>query len=134
MPCRCDYMEPTTKERQLQKTNQLLVFALTAMDRPVTDDIKRAADNMYGGREESVVELCALIRSMSEDDLNRVVYDGRNPASRELANWWDLHQEADRLREQQKTEQELQDAVKKRALDKLTKEERVALGVENGYH
>ena len=33
--------------------------------------------------------LCTLIRNMSEEQRDRIVYNGRDPVSRRLADWWD---------------------------------------------
>jgi uncharacterized NAD(P)/FAD-binding protein YdhS len=129
MPCNSDYMNPTNKEKQLRKTNQLLAFALTELGRDVPKDVETAADELYGGRPQSVYDLCDLLEKMTDENLNAIVYDGRNAMSRHLANWWDLHKEADRQREAKKTAKEQQQAVKKLAFEKLTEEEREALGL-----
>jgi hypothetical protein len=35
---------------------------------------------------------------MSTEDADRLVYDGRNPMARKLADWWEEHQKADKMR------------------------------------
>jgi hypothetical protein len=49
--------------------------------------------------------------------------------SRELENWWETHKENDRKHEEQKILAQKQRSAQKRALAKLTKEERKALGL-----
>lgn len=129
MPCNSDYMEPTTREKQLRETNLLLIYAYACLDKIAPREVHDAARSMYGGRPESVADLCELLSGMTEEQLNEHVYNGRDSTARRLANWWDLHQEADRQREAEKTAKEQQEAVKARALTKLTEEEREALGL-----
>jgi hypothetical protein len=58
---------------------------------------KADAANYYGGADYTV-ELCAMLTAMSPEDANRLVYDGRNAMARKLADWWEEHQKADKLR------------------------------------
>lgn len=102
MPCRTDYMEPTVQERQQQQAAALLVFAKGKLGDTVPHSLKVAAEqNDGGGRalgERHVEQLCSLIRAMTEQELNDIVYNGRDPMSRKLANWWDEHQVEDEKR------------------------------------
>lgn len=54
-----------------------------------------------GGRalgERHVEMLCSLIRAMTEPELNAIVYNGRDPMSRKLADWWEEHKAEDEKR------------------------------------
>ena len=99
MPCNSNHMEPTARERQHSKAATLLVYALKAMDKPVHASLLRDAIDIYGGQngEASMAALCTLLRSMTDEQRNRIVYDGRNPMARRLADWWDKHQAEDAL-------------------------------------
>ena len=97
MPCRSDYMEPTHKERLLQETAVLYAYALNELGEKVPDTVHQAATDQYC-RVDFVPELCRLIRNMSGDECDRIVYNPRSKISRSLADWWEKHEEADRKR------------------------------------
>lgn len=99
MPCRSDHMEPSARERQQKEASQLLVYVSKELKLPVKDIFKFAAKDVYGaGGEPAMVELCSVISTMSDLDLERIVYDGRNPMARKLADWWDEHKREDKER------------------------------------
>lgn len=131
MPCRSDYMEPNGKERLLQETAQLLVYVRmnTNSGVNVSNKLKSAARDIYC-HQDYVPELCDAIRSLTEEEQARIVYDGRNPDARRLADWWDKHQEADRKRLEEEYRQRQRDELRKKALAKLTPEEVEALGIK----
>lgn len=52
--------------------------------------------------------LCSACRSMSEAQKASIIYDGRNSQARALADWWEEHQEHDRLREEQERYESIQ--------------------------
>lgn len=128
MPCNSDYLAPNHREQLLQETAQHLLYLRVSMgDDFISDNLRRSAKDIYCNTDY-VAELCEAIRNLSEEDLNRVVYDGRNPQARKLADWWDKHQEADRKRIQQEQMEIEREQLKKSALAKLTAAERWALG------
>jgi hypothetical protein len=131
MPCRSDYMEPNQKERLLQETAQLLIYVLmnTNSGVKVSNKLKFASRDIYCQRDY-VAELCTAIRSLTEEEQARIVYDGRNPEARRLADWWDKHQEADRKRLEEEHRQNMRDELRNKALAKLTPEEIEALGIK----
>src|SRR5688500_5664064 len=101
MPCRSDYLEAQGAEVSSREAAQHLVYLLTALGQPVPDKIKETADNYYGNSgqlEALVIMLCAMLGALSEEKINELVYNGRKREARELADWWDKHQEADKVR------------------------------------
>lgn len=104
MPCDSSYMEPTTKERKLKETTALLVYTLEALGHKLPQDIIDQNNDYYGHGVDRVPELCALLKNMSEMELERIVYDGRSKNARDLANWWEEHQAADAQRVTDTTE------------------------------
>jgi hypothetical protein len=121
-------MEPTQKERLLQETARLLIYVRmnTKSGVKVSSRLRAAACDVYC-RKDYVSELCDAIRSLTEEEQARIVYDGRNPEARRLADWWDEHQEADRKRLEEELRQVLRNELRRKALDKLTPEEIEAL-------
>ena len=128
MPCRSDYLSPTHKEILLQETAQLYEYALFEMNLNVPADVKAAAKDIYC-RKDFVPQLCELLTVMNELQKQRIVYNAYNKMGRKLANWWEKHQEADRKRIQAEDLQKMQEAVKTKALAKLTDAEKKALGL-----
>ncbi len=129
MPCNSDYLEPTEREQELRRAARLLIFALEAQGREAPDWARSEAENLYAKDERSVTSLCALIKSMGEPERDRIVYDAKSKASRDLADWWEEHQEADRRREEREAAEARREADRRSALGKLTEEEKAALGV-----
>ncbi len=82
------------------------------------------------GVDALTYQLCAILESMSEKDKDRLVYNGRDPAARALADWWSHHQKADAARlEREEREAELI-ATRKEAMGKLSAKEKKALGLK----
>jgi len=131
MPCRSDYMEPTNKELLLRETSQLLIYVRMNTHRgiKITNDLRGASQDSYC-KKDYVAELCSAIRALTQEEMDRIVYDGRNPEARKLADWWDKHQEADRQREQEQAEANKKAALQTAGLAKLTLEEIEALGLD----
>jgi hypothetical protein len=126
MPCKSDYLEPTQREMQLRHTAKLLIYTLKALDQPVPLMVRHAAATAYC-TQDYVPTLCATIKAMSEEQLGRIVYDGRNPEARELANWWDRHKRADQEREAREAKARRMAVLRREAKAKLSPDELEAL-------
>lgn len=101
MPCNTDHMEPTVKERQQQDAAKVLFYVKTALGRTVPGELRAAAEDVYGRgiHPDNVVRmLCECFRSMTDAEMNRIVYDGRNREARRAADWWEEHQAEDAKR------------------------------------
>ena len=127
MPCNSDYMNPTEKEIKLKETAMFYDFALSKMGLQVPIEVTLAANAEYGG-DDYVEPLCSLIKRMSEEQKETIIYNAKNRLSRKLADWYEEHLEADRKREAEEQKIKQQDKLRKSALLKLTKEERQSLG------
>lgn len=126
MGCRNDYLAQSGMEAGLQRAAKLAVFVaekLPSINLP--SEIAEQANEYYAKDVAQVEFLCETLRNMSEEDRDRIVYDGRNPVSRDLADWWDEHQKADKVRELA----ERAEADRKNALLKLTPREQKLLGL-----
>ena len=97
MPCNSEYMNPNAKEKALQETAKLLVFVLGELNEAVPQHVRAAAENPYCS-VDFVPMLCDRIRGMTCEQMTAIVYDGRNRMSRQLADWWEAHDQADRVR------------------------------------
>lgn len=133
MPCNSDYMEPTVRENQRRQAARLLVYISDAIGQKLsTVGFRRQAKDPYGNitttsSDRAMIELCHLMYGLSEDQMNKHVYDGRIPEARELASWWEQHTAEDRKREAAEALRRRQDELVESALAKLTPEEREAV-------
>lgn len=133
MPCNGNYLNPNERESQSKLVAELLVY-LESKDSSywLTDRTRKAAEAYYGDVEKldaMVSTLCKCISGMTPEVRDKLVYNGYNPTSRKLADWWDHHQEADRVRLLEEKEVKKQERIKEEALEKLSLEEREALGI-----
>lgn len=133
MPCRSDYMEPNEREKESQRVAMLLIYTVEKLGSgKVSGKLVKTATDPYGNvvrLDRDTAELCSLIRSMNPEQLNRIVYDGRDANARKLADWWEHHEEADKLREANERHIAEHEAAKRRILEKLTDKERKVLGL-----
>lgn len=64
---------------------------------------------------------------MEENVRDSIVYNAKDPKSRELANWWEQHQEADRIRIEEELKNQKINNLIGYATSKLSMEELLAL-------
>lgn len=102
MPCNGDYMEPNGKEKRLQETAQLLIFVLGQLNEAVPEIVRIGAKNIYCSFD-FVSILCDRIGGMTSEELDAIVYNGHDRTSRQLADWWEEHKQADVIRTAQET-------------------------------
>lgn len=134
MPCKTDAYD-FMEESESHKVAVNLSYVLRCLGQEVSSHIRAAADDTYGSvssktLDEYTDKLCSLCKSMTEEQQNKIIYDGRNKSARLLAEWWEIHQRKDRLREEKEREDERKKAIKKQALAKLTPEEIEVLELE----
>lgn len=128
MPCNCDHMEPSRKEKMLQHAAKLGVYIHQKLGMDVPYWLEKQSTNIYADDEASETELCAFLRGMSDADRDQLLYgNAKDPMARQLANWWEVHQEADRQREEKEKADAATEALKASATAKLTPEELDAL-------
>ncbi|RKX38980.1 MAG: hypothetical protein DRP64_14900, partial [Verrucomicrobia bacterium] len=61
MPCKSDHMRPTRREKKLQLSAQLTIWACRKLGRAVPDYAEHDADDMYASDERSETGLCAIM-------------------------------------------------------------------------
>ena len=115
-------MEANGHEKFLMRTAELLIYVRTYLGMDVSDIHKRWTE-LYGS-ELAVQELCTLLNLLIQDEpdvLERILYgDPKDRMARELATWWEDHQEADKARKA-KDEFMRQEVLKKEKNKKLRK-------------
>jgi hypothetical protein len=103
MPCRSDYLEPTAAERETNKVAKLIIYVKSALDSRwnASPILEMAAEATYPDTsllDQYTAVLCSDIKGMNEEQKTRILYDGRFKQARELADWWERHQELDKNR------------------------------------
>ena len=97
MPCRSDYLAPNARE-----TESLLVAKLLLYLGDHDLALRAASKTIYGNTQmldEWTAKLCTVCENLSDHAKDRLMYDGRVPMARKLADWWDDHQAADYKRD-----------------------------------
>lgn len=89
-------MSPTNQELQLSKNCQLFAYLLRSLGKEVPEHIEDCA-NSYEYVYNCVSELLETLKNLDEESFQKVVHDTKRVESRELAYWWEMQQEADRL-------------------------------------
>ena len=135
MPCDSGYLEPTKWEREIHRAAKLLVYAFNSMNLSISDETYNIADRecYYPSKNQGdkiVAQLCSFMRKLEKGDSFDRIVNAKTKIARDLANWWEDHQEADKTRISGEKEKRRQEKVKKTALAKLTDEEKVILGLE----
>ena len=123
MPCNSDYLRQTNFEAEMQEAARHCVYVCANLQVPCPTKFQKQAEEYYAADVGQVEFLCQLIRNMTVQQMNDIVYNGRDPDSRRLADWWDAHWAADRAREEREKEEERMQEIYERAISKLSDEE-----------
>lgn len=126
MPCRVDIEEPTSKQLRNQKTAKCLIYVYEKLEIAQSPQLVSDSANRYLNTDWAP-DLCSLLRSLPDDQLEALVYNAKDKGARALADWWEEHQEVDRKRAQLAKEQAELEAFRAAALAKLTPEEQQAV-------
>ena len=132
MPCNSDYLEVSGQELESKRVCELLIYLYGKIQKEIPLWVAEAANDYYGNvrrLDEATALLCGCIRTLTKDEIDSFVYNGRSKSARKLADWWDRHQEWDKRRvaEENKTRKKI--ILKDRALKKLSIDEIEALGL-----
>lgn len=101
MPCNSDYLNPNLSEQESKRAAQNIVYVHECLAISCPDWIKKAANATYGNSEklnDLVVILCEICTNLTREQKEAIMYNGRSKKARQLADWWEEHQEADRKR------------------------------------
>ena len=140
MPCRCDIPDPGERDLEVIKVCKLLVyvfektgFSAHAWVREIAnkEGYQAMFDRDRDYLDDLTATLCQEVRAIDKKPAlaNEILWNGRSAKARSLANWWEAHLEADRIREEEEAAEAEKELTRTRALTKLSDEEREALGV-----
>jgi len=130
MPCQGPSDHECRSADERAKRARLLNYLLAALGKPENKASKEAAANPWSKYFEAQTHLCALLKSMTQQQIDAVVYNPRVKDARDLADFWEKHQEEDRIREEREASTARFEQIRASALSKLTAQERSALGLK----
>lgn len=113
MPCSCDIPELSSREIELNLVKSHLAYLqkeglLETSPEFTVNDFESTLDY-------ATACLCYALKKLSPS----IIYDGRHREMRKIADWWDNHLEADKLREESEKEYLRQLEVAENILDDL---------------
>ncbi len=133
MPCDSSYMNPTKQEAYSRHVASMAQKLFRSIGEKPPELVINAAGSMYGCVEHDDILtdiLCSLIRSFDKDQMDVHVWNGRDKDARDLADWWEKHEEADFKREAIERRAAIMKAEPEVAKQKLTPQQLVALTEE----
>jgi hypothetical protein len=122
-------MNPNKAEKESKSVAEHLAYLEVKAKINISHEAKEASVEYYGDKDlvhELTAELCAACKRVDED----VIYNGRDPNARKLADWWDNHKEGEERRRLEDEEAKEKEEIRQFALTKLSKKEREALGID----
>ena len=123
-------MEPSDKELQLKRAAKLLLYVQEQLGQTHEAWTQYAVNNMASANDDRpVIELCGVLKELTPEQLERIVYNAHNKTARDLADWWEEHQAADATRELREAAEAKREQLRQEALAKLSDSEKEALGL-----
>lgn len=132
MPCQSDYLAASGQELESVRVCKLLKYLYGRLRKSIPTWVEKAAEEYYGNvarLDEVTKMLCECCRSLTLTEVELYIYDAYDSGSRDLASWWERHQEWDARRVKEEEETRSKIVARGRALKKLTVEEIEALGL-----
>lgn len=91
-------MNPSNKELRLRRNCQLYVYLLVSQGKAIPEEIHECANSYdYDFLVDCVAQLSAEIESLDSDTFDKIINNKESHEARELANWWEMHQAANKL-------------------------------------
>jgi hypothetical protein len=132
MPCNSDYLAASGQELESVRVCGLIMYLYEKVGCEVPSWVIAAHENYYGNvnrLDEATQMLCACCRRLTAEEVEQHIYNAHDKTARDLASWWERHQEWDARRVKEENESRKRIMLKDRAIKKLSVEEREALGL-----
>jgi len=92
---------PSNKELRLRKNCQLYTYLLVTLGKDVPEEIQECADSYdYDFLVDCVAQLSDELKGLDSDTFEKIMNNTESNEARELAYWWKMHQEANRVGEE----------------------------------
>jgi hypothetical protein len=142
MACNGEYLVANEVERESKRVANLIIYVAVAAQldakyffhKEMDMNQVRKSTGYYGNAaaiDPLVRILCDIVGGFDEEQMTRIVYDGRLGHARDLAAWWQRHQAADVMRVREEEAAKKKAKVREAALSKLSDEEKDALGIDD---
>jgi hypothetical protein len=98
MGCNGDHYLPNCCKNEEYKVKRLVKYVFPLLGKPIPKfrNVYDLADNhMRDALDEGTALLCECCGNMSPEQQAKIIFDGRISEARELAEWWQEHQDAD---------------------------------------
>lgn len=131
MPCDSEYLNANESEIEHQHAANLLIYIASFSKGVVAPWIVGESKNQYANDKRLIPLLCAELTKLKARPgaFDRIVYNAKDKTSRDLADWWERHKEADREREKREKEKRANKKLAEKALSKLSDKEKKVLGI-----
>ena len=132
MPCNSDYLNPTQDELNKILVSKLIRYVDRKLEEKTPNKIIKVSRDVYGkGVDLNIIvpALCSKLKSLSNEQKEEIIYNAKDKTSRDLADWWEEHQNADKERKKLEKEEKNKKSLVSNALSKLTPKEKKALGI-----
>lgn len=107
MPLYDTDLTQTQAEKERMKASQMLMALNLKLGKKNPTWLIQASEDYYCEETKTFPALYQTITSLSEDQLNKLVYNGRDPEARKLADWFDTYQASEAKRiENEKVEKQ----------------------------
>jgi len=130
MPCRV--YDPTKEQAATHIAARLLRYVNGKLGVKTPENIVKAAETEFvttANYKTLAPMLCEKISAMNDALREQIVYNVRDPLSRELANWWEKHEAEDQKRLRAELQEKKDKKARDKAIAKLTPRERKLLGL-----
>ncbi len=129
MPCISP--EPAYSQKAAHLAARLLVYVNEKLGVKTPKNIIAASLDEFTHEKHSKLApmLCSKISAMGDDLRDQIVYNAKDPLSRELANWWEKHEAEDQKRLREELQEKKDKKARDKAIAKLTPREKKLLGL-----
>lgn len=90
-------MSPSNKEMQQLHTCRLYSYVLAQQGKEVPEEIQDCAIS-YDYLLDCSADLAREIEGLDSEAFERIMHNPQSKYAKDVSNWWDMYQEADRLR------------------------------------
>ena len=101
MPCYDPLSNPNSRCSQSLRVCRILLYVRDKTGLKLPKEVLQGAEG-YGHSDTLDLQtdlLCRVMKGLTDEQLDTIVYNGRCPDARKLADWWDEHKQFDLSKE-----------------------------------
>lgn len=106
-------IEQTKEQKRNHEAANFIIYINDKLDYylVIPPYVIESSKNYFANDERLVPELCKIIKSLSKDEFEKIVYNAHNKQSRALADWWEEQLDLDEKKEMESIIQIVKDAL-----------------------